>query len=230
MLSALFELLVSALYAPVTMLMQSRQLAEIALGRDSGWNLQSRGGESVPWTTAIGRHWLHTLTGVAVTVALFWLDPGILPWMAPILLGLVLSIPLSRWSGSERIGRALKRRGLLLTPDERVVPSEFRRRAWQRRHYARLVASSGLRSVLVDPAARERHYRNVLPAAPRAPDDLDVHRLVAERKLEQRGSVDEILGRLAQPELMRVLGDAELCRRLVGARSSGNVEQGAALV
>lgn len=214
-LSALIELVVSALYAPVTMLMQSRQLLDIALGRDSGWSLQSRAGGTLPWSAALAHHWAHTLIGILVTAALAWLAPGILPWMAPVLIGLVLAVPLSRWSASERIGRALRRLGLLLTPDELVVPGEFRLRERLRERYARVAAQGDPRSVLVDGEARARHYRGVAPApAAAANDELDVHRLLAEHKLERTGSIDEILGQLAPPELMRVLGDIELCRRL----------------
>ena len=214
--SVLLELAVSALYAPVTMLMQSRQLLEIVLGRDSGWGVQRRDGSTVPWSTVISRHWMHTLVGAALAAGLLWLDPVILPWMAPILVGLLLAIPLSRWSGSERIGRALRARGLLTTPDERTVPREFHRRERLRAHYAGVPPAHGSRSVLLDPVARERHYRSVTPPPERAAGEIDVDRLVAESKLGQQGSVDEVLGRLAPAELMCVLGDVELCRRLDG--------------
>ena len=70
------------------------------------------------------------------------------------------------------------------------------------------------RAVLLDGEARERHYRGVMPLCPSGADELDVHRLLAEHKLERAGSVEEILGQLAPPELMWVLGDIELCRRL----------------
>ena len=215
LLSASLELVVSALYAPVTMLMQSRQLLEIVLGRDSGWSLQSRAGETLPWSTAFARHWAHTLTGLLVSLALAGLSPDVLPWMAPILIGLVLSVPLSRWSASERIGRALRRLGLLLSPDELVVPGEFRLRERLRTRYADVVAASDPRAVLLDGEARARHYRGVTPP-PRVggAEGLDVHRLLAEHKLDRDDSVEEIIAQLAPPELMRVLGDIELCRRL----------------
>ena len=213
LLSALLELAVSALYAPVTMLMQSRQLLEIAFGRDSGWSLQSRTCGALPWRTVIARHWTHTLAGVLVSIALVWLAPHVLPWLAPVLTGLVLAAPLSRWSASERIGHALRRLGLLLTPDELVVPDEFRHRDRVRARYVGAVGTGDPRRVLVDAEARDRHYRGVTRAAT-GRNELDVHRLLAEHKLARAGSVDEILEQLSASELMRVLGDIELCRRL----------------
>ena len=42
--SFLLEIVLSALYAPVMMLIQSRHVFEVFMGRDSGWNPQRRDG------------------------------------------------------------------------------------------------------------------------------------------------------------------------------------------
>ena len=211
--SALLELVVSTLYAPIMMMIQSRQLLEIALGRDSGWNLQSRRGGTTPWSTLVRRHAAHTALGVAVTLALVLHEPTLLPWMAPILIGLVLAVPLSRWSASERIGRALRRAGLLTTPEELAVPGEFRRREGLLGRYAALAAVDP-HAVLLDPRARARHYRMTLAPPPRPPEDPDAHHLVAERKLERAESPGEGLRWLSPEELVAVLGDPALGRLL----------------
>jgi membrane glycosyltransferase len=43
-------------------------------------------------------------------------------WLSPILVGLLSAIPLSVFTSRARIGRALRRRGLLLTPEESREP------------------------------------------------------------------------------------------------------------
>ena len=50
--SFLFEVVLSALYAPVMMMLQSRHVIEVFLGRDSGWNPQSRDGGGTSWGDA----------------------------------------------------------------------------------------------------------------------------------------------------------------------------------
>ncbi|MDQ2779743.1 MAG: hypothetical protein M3Y32_09320, partial [Pseudomonadota bacterium] len=50
-------------------------------------------------------------------------------WLAPVALPLLLSWPLAVWAASPRLGRMLRRFGLLLTPEE-LAPSPTLRRAW----------------------------------------------------------------------------------------------------
>ena len=49
--SVLFEVVLSALYAPVLMLIQSRHVFEVFMGRDSGWKPQRRDGGGTSWAT-----------------------------------------------------------------------------------------------------------------------------------------------------------------------------------
>src|SRR5690606_11453389 len=93
--SAVLETLLTALYAPITMLMQTRQIWEILRGHDSGWTAQRRRAERMPWRELWRRHALHLAAGLALTAAVVVFAGPLLPWMAPILLGLVLALPLS---------------------------------------------------------------------------------------------------------------------------------------
>jgi membrane glycosyltransferase len=70
-LGAAMELILSALYAPIMMIIQCRQLWEILRGRDSGWSTQRRGDGTTPWGEIVRRHWLQTLIGVALGGALY---------------------------------------------------------------------------------------------------------------------------------------------------------------
>ncbi len=120
--SALFEIVLSALIAPVQMLIQTRQIIEILQGRDSGWEAQVRAGQTPPWSVVLRRHALHVVTGLGTLLVLAYLAPGQLIWLSPILAGLILSPLTSRWSASPVFGRWARLRGLLVTPEERMPP------------------------------------------------------------------------------------------------------------
>ena len=64
------------------------------------------------------RHGVHTMVGIA-WIALVWsLDPHYLPWLLPVVGALILSIPLSVYTSRAGAGRALRRRGVFLIPEE----------------------------------------------------------------------------------------------------------------
>ena len=116
--SFVLEVILSALYAPVMMLMQSRHVFEVFMGRDSGWNPQRRDGGSTTWGDAWHFHKRDMLLA-CMAAAIFWfLSPALLAWVSPALLGLLLAVPLSRASGSAFLGGALSKVALLRTPEE----------------------------------------------------------------------------------------------------------------
>lgn len=120
--SALFEIILSALIAPVQMLVQTRQIYEILIGRDSGWKAQARAGSMPGWNVVLRHHWLHVALGIVTLGVLAWFSPGQLIWLSPILAGLILSPFTSRYSASPVFGRWARIRGLLVTPEEREIP------------------------------------------------------------------------------------------------------------
>ncbi|WP_051208396.1 glucans biosynthesis glucosyltransferase MdoH [Saccharospirillum impatiens] len=126
--SAMLELLFSVLHAPIFMLIHSRHLCEIALGRDSGWSAQQRQCTRLPWQHFLLRHGLHTALGLLVLTLLLWLGSSLLYWMLPTVIGLILAIPLSALSGSKVAGRWLARGGLLGIPEEQTPPNIMKRR------------------------------------------------------------------------------------------------------
>jgi len=116
-LSSLVEILLSALVAPVAMVIQSGSVMGILLGRDTGWNPQRRDDGSIPLRDIVVRHRWHTLLGLVAGVAAFAIATSLFLWMSPTILGLVLAIPISWASGQLGLGLALKRRLLLATPE-----------------------------------------------------------------------------------------------------------------
>jgi membrane glycosyltransferase len=63
-LSALIEIVISALTAPILMLIQSGSVFQILLGRDTGWQPQRRDDGSIPTRDIVRRHRWHTALGI----------------------------------------------------------------------------------------------------------------------------------------------------------------------
>jgi membrane glycosyltransferase len=203
------ELFLSALYAPVMMLMQSRQVVEILLRRDAGWTTQNRDGRRNSFREVWRRHAGHVFVGVAVGLGVWWLAPGVFWWLAPTLAGLALAVPLSWMSGSVAIGRALGRARLLTIPEEREVPSVMRRQQMLVKSYEAPIDGDGLRRLATDPAARADHFSAVSPPRP-ARGNPDAACLTAAAKIADADTLDEALGWFDDAERMAVAGNAAL--------------------
>ena len=138
--STLIEILLSALMAPILMVIQSGSVFQILLGRDTGWQPQRRDDGSIPLRDIVRRHRWHTVLGLLTGVSAFMIATSLFLWMSPTIVGLVLAIPLSWLSGRLGAGLALKRLGLLMIPEETRTPPVVaaRQRAPRRESAARL--------------------------------------------------------------------------------------------
>jgi membrane glycosyltransferase len=152
----------SALIAPILMLMNTSSVIMVMLGRTIGWGTQRRDVEGIDWRGILVRHAPHVTMGLAWAVLARRLNPAFFWWMLPVTAGLVLSIPLSiLLSGTARRGRG----GLLFTtPQERTPPvivthlekrlDAIRQRIgveeWLRPHY-------GIMQVALDPYVNAVH-------------------------------------------------------------------------
>ena len=110
------ETLLSALIAPVMMVMQTAVVVGIMTGRDVGWKAQRRDDGSIPWRAIVRRHRAHTLVGVGLAAVAYVISPPFLAWMSPVVLGLLLAIPVSAATGRPGWGCSLRRLGLLGDP------------------------------------------------------------------------------------------------------------------
>jgi membrane glycosyltransferase len=122
-LGVVIEAAVSALLAPILMTSQSLAVVEILLGRDSGWSAQQRGDGVLAWSAALRRHLSHTLAGVALGAIAVIAAPEAALWTAPVVFGLIFSIPIAVLTSDPRIGARLKGFGLLSTPEELAPPA-----------------------------------------------------------------------------------------------------------
>jgi len=211
--SFFLETVLSALYAPVLMLVQSGHVFEVFMGRDSGWKPQRRDSGSTTWGDAWHFHNRHTLLACMMAVVIYFLSPSLLAWVSPALLGLLLAVPLSRASGSESLGHALSRFALLRTPEEMEQPPLIARRKELIENAGEL-PEDGLRHLARNHEARAAHIDGNLarPCDPRGRPDA--HAFTAGQKLVDARSLDEALEWLTPIERVEVAADARLLNAL----------------
>ena len=122
LIGAFLESLVSMLLAPCIMAAHTLMVVSIILGRAVGWGNQNRETDGTSWGDAFRFHIFPTVLGIAWTILALKISYTFAAWMAPILLGLVLSAPVSVWTSRVRYGRALRRHKILATPEELTTP------------------------------------------------------------------------------------------------------------
>jgi membrane glycosyltransferase len=113
------ETVYSMLIAPILMLTQTVGSVQILLGFDSGWSAQKRDDGALPFGAAMWFTRWHTLIGFVVAVIAWNVSPGLLAWMAPVVLGLLLAGPVS-WYTSLKAGAAS--RWALATVEDQAPP------------------------------------------------------------------------------------------------------------
>jgi len=119
------ETVFSTLHAPLLMLWHTRFVITNLLGVSVGWAPQKRAANSAAWTSAVRRHWWHTLAGLIWGVFMWQLDRTLFWWFTPVLAGMALSIPLSVFTARRGLGAWARKMDLFLTPEETAPPPEL---------------------------------------------------------------------------------------------------------
>lgn len=176
--SVITETLVFTLMAPVLMLFHSKFIVLTLAGRGVAWVAQRRGADGDPeWREAILTHAGHTVVGLAWGWFALRVNPAFAAWMAPILLGMMSSIPVSLVTGQLAAGQFVRRLRLFVTPEETAEPPELTRLARNleacRRHtppLPELAADYGLMQAVLDPYVNAVHLallreRDLTPVA-----------------------------------------------------------------
>jgi membrane glycosyltransferase len=210
--SSCIEIVISALLAPIMMLIQSGSVAQILSGRDTGWNPQRRDDGSIPFGSIARRHRSHAVLGVITLFAAALISPSLVGWMSPTIAGLILSIPLSWASGQLWIGLGMRRFGLLRTPEEISPPEVVQRANALAAELARIGHDheDALVAIHSDPALRAIHEA-FLPEKPRHRlGDVDVDAAVAAVKLNDAETVEDACAWLKPRERVAVLADHAL--------------------
>ena len=211
-ISTLLEVLMSALIAPIMMVIQTGSVMQIIFGRDTGWNPQRRDDGSIPLRDIIRRHRSHVALGIVTLIAGLLISPSLVAWMSPTIAGLILAIAISWASGQLFIGLALKRAGLLLTPEESVPPAiAVRANALA----SQLAAdgqdeSDGIRAIHTDKTLRAHHDLFLPPANPRRRGQIEPDRAIAIAKLNDAETLEDAVNWLKPKERMVVLHDRAL--------------------
>ncbi len=137
-IGATLETIVSMLLAPCIMVAHTMMVGSIFLGRAVGWGNQNRETDGTSWGDAFRFHAPQTILGIAWTAVAVKIgydhrpsmgivkDYAFTLWMVPILVGLLLSAPVSVWTSRTRYGRALARRKILSIPEELNPPPIMR--------------------------------------------------------------------------------------------------------
>jgi membrane glycosyltransferase len=201
------ETFLSGLIAPVMMIFQSTAVGEILLGRDAGWQVQRRDDGGVPRRELIRKYALPTSIGLAMALSAYVVSLPLLLWMAPVILGLWLSIPIamvcSRVFGSNS--------GLFRTP-EQTEPPRLLVRANELAGTPHEHAASPLVELRNDRQLLENHLANLPDDKHRVRGQIDPHLAIARAKIEDAETFDEVLGYLKTREAYAVLHSPTLLR------------------
>ena len=207
--SLIWEVLLSALYAPVMMLAQTRIVFSVLMGRDGGWQPQRRNDGRIPLGEVVHAHAWHVVTGLALAALAWWIHPDIFWWLLPLTVGLVLAIPLSAASASPLTGRLTRALRLGRTPEEARPPYlalDLETRLAE--ETAAPDTSAALLRLRRDPVLSAWHLAQLAPAVPgeTLSDEALVGLAKAEREadpeiLTQWLSRDQTMALLSQPDL-----------------------------
>lgn len=122
----LLETTFSLLLSPVVALAQTVFVFGLFFGKRIRWDAQERDDRRVTLREAMGGLWLQTALGAAFLTALSLVAPHILPWAAPVIAGLLLSVPFAVVTSIPALGRLFRLCGLCAIPEEKLVPEVLR--------------------------------------------------------------------------------------------------------
>ncbi|WP_442754422.1 glucans biosynthesis glucosyltransferase MdoH [Methylocystis sp. JAN1] len=212
LISTLFEIILSALLAPIMMLIQTGHVVHIVFGFDTGWDPQRRDDGSVPLMDIVRRHRSHVALGALSLFAGLMISPSLVAWMSPTIAGLILAIPIS-WLTSQRwLGLVFRRAGVLVTPEETTTPPIAKRGKALSRALARTDEDeiNGVAAVHADPELRALHEAWLPTRKPRQRGVITADRAVAEAKIADAETIEDVLQWLNRGERLVALSDRAL--------------------
>jgi membrane glycosyltransferase len=214
-ISAVFEIIMSALLAPIMMLIQTGHVAHFLFGFDTGWDPQRRDDGSIPFKAIVRRHRSHVALGFLSLIAGLLISPSLVAWMSPTIAGLILAIFISWVTGLLGLGVALRRLGLLLTPEESVKPAVVvRANALGEALGVQDAIPDCLRTLHSDAHFRFLHEGFLPHWRKRKRGEITPEWALAEAKLDDAETLEEVLAWLTPKERMAILLDKVLIERL----------------
>jgi membrane glycosyltransferase len=113
------------LLAPAMMIFHTSFVLQTLSGIVVKWDAQARDDRGITFGEAVKRMKWHILIGVVWGAVILTFAPRFIWWMAPVLIGLLLSAPLTVLTSRASIGHRLRERGYFLTPEETSTPVEL---------------------------------------------------------------------------------------------------------
>lgn len=212
LISTLFEIVLSALLAPIMMLIQTGHVVHIVFGFDTGWDPQRRDDGSVPLIDIVRRHRSHMAMGALSLVAGLLISPSLVAWMSPTIAGLILAIPIS-WLTSQRwLGLVFRRAGVLVTPEETTTPPIAKRGKALSKALARSEEDevNAIVAIHSDPELRALHEAWLPTRKPRQRGAITADRAVAEAKIADAETIEDAVAWLNRGERVVALSDRAL--------------------
>jgi membrane glycosyltransferase len=205
------ELLLSALLAPVMMLIHCGLVVNILAGRDSGWNPQRRGDQTLPWREVAYRHRWHVVVGLLLAFAGRSISWQMVAWLSPAAIGMVVAVPLSLFTGSARVGRWPRRMRLLQTPDEAVPPLVWRALTTAHGLYREVVSKApDLAALAADSEKLRRHLALTDRGSGRARQSIEPAEATADLKVRSAETLEDAVAHLTPRERAHVQSEPDL--------------------
>jgi membrane glycosyltransferase len=203
----IIETLLSGLIAPVMMVFQSVAVGEILLGRDAGWQVQRRDDGELPRDELMRKYALPTFFGVAMAGSAYAVSASLLLWMAPVIIGLLLCVPIAIL-----LSRVSNHNSRLFCTPEQSAPPLVLVRANELANVSNEVRSSPLLELHDDRQLLENHLSNLPGDKRRERGQIDPHLAIARAKIEDAETFDEALGYLTARETFAVLNSPTILR------------------
>lgn len=121
----LVEFLFSLLMAPVVAFRVSIFMVGLLFGARISWGGQTRDAYRLSWSEAARAMWPQTLFGAVLTAVFAHYAPQALPWAAPVLCGLLISVPFAVLTSSPQFGNWMRRNGIARAPEEAQTPTTY---------------------------------------------------------------------------------------------------------
>ncbi len=221
--SFLFEVVASALIAPIMMLIQTGAVSEILMRRDAGWKPQRRDDGGLPLRDLVHRHRWHVIAGIALVAAALADSWVLLAWLSPAALGLVLAVPISALTGSAAVGRAVRRAGLLSTPEESEPPAvRLAMEAALPAYREALAKVPDVVAIATDPVLRRQHLALVDRVPPRPRGQVNPTVALVESKIGEAETVEEAVGFLDDRETAALIATPRLIEMLARLPREGS--------
>lgn len=221
-LSTVFETLMSALYAPILMVAQFGVVCHIVMGKDSGWQPQSRDDGALSLRQIMRAHRNHTLFGAILASISYLISIKMFYWLLPISAGLMLSMPLAWISGGKKRARIFNMLGLLKAPEEKYPDAILvKLEKYMLLKESTQPISSPLTCLDSNPILCQWHLAQLPLLDATKIDVFHAARVTSEWKVQQAKSLEQLQYWLEQDEMIALLSNDTHIHQL---KKSGLVE------